>query len=154
MPAKQPDEATRALGDAVAYLRKAKGWQQADLARALGAELGRTIDPTLITRLEAGRRQTPSGDLAALAAVLGVPVGSLIYSDDPFYDNGFTEWQFKAMHDNARASLRDAARQYGETSAAVSAFASDAGWELESAADIAAEAEAEGWNAEVDRQNV
>jgi transcriptional regulator with XRE-family HTH domain len=144
MPAKSPDPVSASLGAAVARFREARGWRQADLAEALSAKVGRPIDPTLITRLELGRRNTPAGDIAALADIFGVPVSAFFSSDDPFFGEGFTRWE---MRENLRAyrdALERAAREYGE---ARHAFEHQLDGEpVEDAADIAERGEREGWN--------
>jgi transcriptional regulator with XRE-family HTH domain len=69
------------LGRAVASSRKRLGWSQADLADRLGALLGRSMDATVITRMEQGRRSVAIHELPALAAALGVAMYDLLPVD-------------------------------------------------------------------------
>ena len=149
MPAKRPDSQTTALGLTVARLRSERGWQQSDLARELGIALQRPIDPTLITRLEKGRRVTSTGELTALASVLGVPPAALLSDADPFYDDGYDEWRMRSHMRAARDALERAAREYGATRFAFESIISDD--RPEDASAIADRAETDGWNGEAAR---
>jgi transcriptional regulator with XRE-family HTH domain len=157
MPAKRPDENTIAMGKTIARLRDEKRWTQGDLASRLtpllrGRVGDKPVDQTLITRWEAGRRDTSALDLAALAKVFGLPVEILLLGTDPLWEPPlwaeWNAWESRARLDAARERLEQAAREYGEVRAA---FDPD---ELEDdAATIAARLETEGWNAEMGRQN-
>lgn len=70
--------ANAALGTRVAAARRARRWSQRDLAVAFGAALSRPIDPTMITRLEQGKRAVLAHELPALAHVLDVRLDSLL----------------------------------------------------------------------------
>jgi transcriptional regulator with XRE-family HTH domain len=74
----QADALNAGLGRAVANFRKRLGWSQADLADRLGTLLGRSMDATVITRIEQGRRPVAVHELPALAAVLGVAMYDLL----------------------------------------------------------------------------
>jgi transcriptional regulator with XRE-family HTH domain len=74
----QSDEINAAVGANVAAIRAELGWSQAELAERWGNLLGRTIDPTTITRLERGRRPIPVHELVALGSVLDVGWANLV----------------------------------------------------------------------------
>lgn len=69
------------IGSQVATLRKRRGMSQAELAVEFGRAIGKTIDPTLITRLEAGRRPVSVVDALALCEIFDVAMDSLLESD-------------------------------------------------------------------------
>lgn len=74
-------------------MRVDRGWSQGRLAELLGEKLGKRIDPTAITRTEAGKRPIPSAELVAYAELFGVSVDYLVRSDDEW--SGLVE-QFRA----------------------------------------------------------
>lgn len=70
------DEVARAFATTVRELRKARGWSQDELARRLSAN-GFAMHQTTVAKLEGGTRPTSVDEVAALAVLLGVPIGRL-----------------------------------------------------------------------------
>lgn len=56
-------------------------FDQADLAEALASLLGTTIGQATVSRLETGDRPVTDIELVALAEILGVEAGWLLYGD-------------------------------------------------------------------------
>ncbi|MEU7048081.1 helix-turn-helix domain-containing protein [Streptomyces eurythermus] len=65
----------------IARLREARGLSKKDLSQRV-AELGRSIPPLGISRVEAGTRRVDADDLIALALALGVSVNALLLPRD------------------------------------------------------------------------
>jgi len=68
----QPGEVKAMIGQNVAQHRARLGWSQAELAERWGRAMGRTIDPTTVTRLERGRRPITVDELMVLTNVMGL----------------------------------------------------------------------------------
>jgi len=69
-----------AVGDNIRHVREHRGLTQRAVSERL-AEMGWTIDPTAITRIESGQRELRVNQLALVARALGVTPGSLLISD-------------------------------------------------------------------------
>ncbi|MFT8180070.1 Putative regulator or DNA-binding protein [Mycobacteroides abscessus subsp. abscessus] len=68
------------VGRNTAEFRGQRGLSQAELANRLAAQIGKSsVDPTTITRLEAGKRPTTVDELVALAQILDVDVAALLH---------------------------------------------------------------------------
>lgn len=65
------------VGQAVARLREARGWDQETLGARLAAE-GRPMSQPILSRIEAATRRVDADDLVALAAALGVSPAALL----------------------------------------------------------------------------
>lgn len=74
----QSDEIRRRLGESIKAFRESQGWSQTELAERLGAQLGKAVDPTTITRMERGSRPTTVDELYALSATFSTSPLSLI----------------------------------------------------------------------------
>lgn len=81
--------AGRHVGQAVARLRDARGWEQRELLEQLAAE-GVNVSQPILSRVEAGTRRVDVDELVALAAALDVSVSALLpgeferaYLNDP-----------------------------------------------------------------------
>jgi transcriptional regulator with XRE-family HTH domain len=72
------EDAGQAFGVLVRQAREDRQWTQADLAKRLGALLGKEVNPLAITRTEAGSRPVPFDEVAALAQVLNLELDPLI----------------------------------------------------------------------------
>ncbi|WP_086564641.1 helix-turn-helix domain-containing protein [Streptomyces africanus] len=72
------DGVGQAFGALVRQAREDRQWTQADLARRLGALLGKDVNPLAITRTEAGTRPVPFEEVAAFAQVLNLELDPLI----------------------------------------------------------------------------
>lgn len=75
--ANELDTTGRTVADNVQRLRKELGLTTADLARRL-TEMGRSMQPTTITKIENRQRRVDADDLMALALALGVNVAALL----------------------------------------------------------------------------
>lgn len=64
--------AQSSLGKAIAERRQAKGWDQAALAKEVD------VDPSTVSRIEAGRSEPSLGTLRRLASALGARVEELL----------------------------------------------------------------------------
>ncbi|WP_347956454.1 helix-turn-helix domain-containing protein [Gordonia aichiensis] len=70
------------VGTNVKRLRQRHGWSQSELAHKLADELGKPkIDPTTITRMEAGTRPTTVSELEALSRVFDARPESFFESE-------------------------------------------------------------------------
>lgn len=69
------------FGRRVKELRSARGWTQGDLAQRLTAA-GYQMHQSTVAKMESGVRPTNVGEIAALAAIFGVPIGH-VFSSDP-----------------------------------------------------------------------
>ena len=67
----------RHVGQAVARLRDARGWEQRELLAELAAE-GVAVSQPILSRIEAGTRRVDADELVALAAALGASVAALL----------------------------------------------------------------------------
>lgn len=67
----QIEDVNPTIGARVTELRKNK-FSQVELAELLSEKLGKTIDPTTITRLEGGKRPISAVELVALAEIFGI----------------------------------------------------------------------------------
>ncbi|MDZ4091635.1 MAG: helix-turn-helix transcriptional regulator [Arthrobacter sp.] len=67
----------RTVADNIKRVRGARSINYADLSRKLG-ELGRSISPLAVRRIEEGERRVDSDDLMAISVALGVPPNSLL----------------------------------------------------------------------------
>ncbi|MGW6395416.1 helix-turn-helix domain-containing protein [Streptomyces sp. NPDC055103] len=65
------------VGQAVARLREARGWDQGDVVVRLAAE-GVAVSQPILSRIEAGTRRVDADELVALAVVLGASVTALL----------------------------------------------------------------------------
>lgn len=72
------DDVGQSLGALVRAARENRQWTQADLAKRLGALLGREVNPLAITRTEASTRPVPFEEVAALAQLLNLALDPLI----------------------------------------------------------------------------
>ncbi|MFJ1995715.1 helix-turn-helix domain-containing protein [Streptomyces asiaticus] len=72
------DDVGQAFGALVRQAREDRQWTQADLAKRLGALLGKDVNPLAITRTEAGSRPVPFEEVAAFAQVLNLELDPLI----------------------------------------------------------------------------
>ncbi|QKZ22065.1 helix-turn-helix domain-containing protein [Streptomyces chartreusis] len=72
------DGVGQAFGALVRQAREDRQWTQADLAKRLGALLGKEVNPLAITRTEAGSRPVPFDEVAAFAQVLNLELDPLI----------------------------------------------------------------------------
>lgn len=72
------NEAGQAFGALVRQAREARQWTQADLAKRLGAMLGKEVNPLAITRTESGSRPVPFEEVAAYAQLLHLELDPLI----------------------------------------------------------------------------
>lgn len=66
----------RVFGIQVRELRQARGWTQDQFANALAA-LGFPIHQTTVAKMEGGTRPTSVGEIAAIAKLFDVPIGTL-----------------------------------------------------------------------------
>ena len=105
----------RMFGVRVKDLRQARGWTQGDLAQRLTAA-GYPMHQTTVAKMEGGSRPTNVGEVAALAAIFGIPIGS-VFSEVEDEDARttaamarlFDRWE-SARQESIRASkLRDEA---------------------------------------------
>lgn len=71
-------EAGQAFGALVRQAREDRQWTQADLAKRLGALLGKEVNPLAITRTESGSRPVPFDEVAAYAQLLNLELDPLI----------------------------------------------------------------------------
>lgn len=71
----------RLFGGRVKDLRQAKGWTQDELARRMTAA-GHPMHQTTVAKLESGTRPTNVGEVAALAAIFGMPIATLFDDSD------------------------------------------------------------------------
>jgi transcriptional regulator with XRE-family HTH domain len=67
----QIEDANSAVGARVAELRKGR-FSQTELAQELSEKLGKSVDPTTITRLEGGKRPITANEIVALAEIFGI----------------------------------------------------------------------------------
>jgi len=72
------DGVGQAFGALVRQAREDRQWTQADLAKRLGALLGKEVNPLAITRTEAGSRPVPFEEVAAYAQLLNLELDPLI----------------------------------------------------------------------------
>ncbi|MFJ8783170.1 helix-turn-helix domain-containing protein [Streptomyces sp. NPDC102476] len=72
------DGVGESFGALVRTARENRMWTQADLAKRLGALLGREVNPLAITRTEAGKRPVPLDEVAALAHLLHLELDPLL----------------------------------------------------------------------------
>lgn len=72
------DGVGESFGALVRTARENRQWTQADLAKRLGAELGKEVNPLAITRTEAGKRPVPLDEVAALAHLLNLELDPLL----------------------------------------------------------------------------
>lgn len=71
----------RMFGVRVKDLRAARGWTQGELAKRM-TSAGYPMHQTTVAKMESGSRPTNVGEVAALAAIFGVPIGSVFSADD------------------------------------------------------------------------
>ena len=72
------DGVGESFGALVRSARENRQWTQADLAKRLGAMLGKEVNPLLITRTEAGTRPVPLDEVAAFAHLLNLELDPLL----------------------------------------------------------------------------
>ncbi|MEV6398147.1 helix-turn-helix transcriptional regulator [Streptomyces sp. NPDC051907] len=72
------DGVGQAFGALVRQAREDRQWTQADLAKRLGALLGKEVNPLAITRTEAGTRPVPFEEVAAFAQALNLELDPLL----------------------------------------------------------------------------
>lgn len=72
------DGVGESFGALVRAARENRQWTQADLAKRLGALLGKEVNPLSITRTEAGTRPVPLDEVAAFAHVLNLELDPLL----------------------------------------------------------------------------
>lgn len=75
-----------AFGRRVRELRSARGWTQGDLAERMTVA-GYQMHQSTVAKLENGSRPTNVGEIAALAAIFGMPIGH-VFSNDLDTDSG------------------------------------------------------------------
>lgn len=71
----------RMFGVRVKDLRQSRGWTQDDLAKRM-TSAGYQMHQTTVAKMESGARPTSVGEVAALAAIFGMPIGSVFSDDD------------------------------------------------------------------------
>jgi transcriptional regulator with XRE-family HTH domain len=71
----------RVFGARVKELRAAEGWTQDDFAKRVTAA-GYPMHQTTVAKLESGSRPTSVGEIAALAAIFRIPIGSFFATVD------------------------------------------------------------------------
>lgn len=71
----------KVFGLRIREMRQLRGWTQEELARRM-AEAGFQMHQTTVAKLENGTRPTNVGEIAALAALLEVPIGALFGTAD------------------------------------------------------------------------
>lgn len=71
----------KVFGVRIREMRQLRGWTQEELARRM-AEVGFQMHQTTVAKLENGTRPTNVGEIAALAALLEVPIGALFGTAD------------------------------------------------------------------------
>jgi transcriptional regulator with XRE-family HTH domain len=72
------DGVGESFGALVRQARENRQWTQAELAKRLGALLGREVNPLAITRTETGKRPVPLDEVAALAQLLNLELDPLL----------------------------------------------------------------------------
>lgn len=105
------------FGVRVKDLRTARGWTQDDLAKRM-TSAGYQMHQTTVAKMESGARPTNVGEVAALAAIFGIPIGRL-FSDDAADDAQasaamarlFDRWESARQESIRAAKLRDDAFQ-------------------------------------------
>ncbi|MFI6468729.1 multiprotein-bridging factor 1 family protein [Streptomyces sp. NPDC050516] len=72
------DDLGNEFGAMVRAARENRQWTQADLARHLGALLGKEVNALVVTRIETGKRPVPLPEVAALAQLLHLELDPLL----------------------------------------------------------------------------
>ena len=69
------------FGERVKHLRKARDWNQGELAERM-TEAGYPMHQTTVAKMESAARPTNVGEVAALASIFGVAISQLFEPDD------------------------------------------------------------------------
>lgn len=105
----QSDAINAAIGAKAADFRRVHGWSQTELADRLGQALGKSVDPTTITRLEQGRRPIPVHELIALSRLFGVEPAVFMKFIGPLDDViGAMEFQAEGLDAKAQVAAYEA----------------------------------------------
>lgn len=72
------EDFAQAFGVMVRTARENRMWTQAELAKRLGAELGKEVSALAVSRIEAAQRPVPLPEVAALAQVLNLELDPLL----------------------------------------------------------------------------
>ncbi|MFD3530496.1 helix-turn-helix domain-containing protein [Streptomyces sp. NPDC058664] len=72
------EDVGQSFGALVRSARENRQWTQADLAKRLGALMGKEVNPLAVTRTETGKRPVPFDEVAALAQLLNLQLDPLL----------------------------------------------------------------------------
>lgn len=72
------EDVGQAFGAVVRKARENRMWTQAELAKRLGAALGREVTALAVSRIEAAQRPVPVSEVAALAQLLNLELDPLL----------------------------------------------------------------------------
>lgn len=72
------EDVGQAFGAVVRKARENRMWTQAELAKRLGAALGREVTALAVSRIEAAQRPVPVPEVAALAQLLNLELDPLL----------------------------------------------------------------------------